>query len=259
MSDRILPFEGVENFRDYGDYPAGGGFTIARGRLLRSAHHARATDADLARFAGLEVEVLVDLRRRAERAAQPNRLPPSFRGRIIESGDADAGEAPHVTFLRSTDLTEESVRGFMVETYRGLAFEPRHVELFSRYFAALGQAEGAVLIHCAAGKDRTGVLAALTHALLSVHADDLMADYLLTNEAARLDARAPEIAEVIARTYGREPSLTAVRAFLGVEPSFLHAAFAEIEARHGSVERYLDAVLGVGPDLRGRIADKLCG
>jgi protein-tyrosine phosphatase len=259
MSDRILAFEGVENFRDYGDYAAGGGSMIGRGRLLRSAHHARATDADLARFAELEVEALVDLRRRAERAAQPNRLPPSFRGRIIESGEADVGEAPHVAFLRTTDLTEASVRGFMVETYRGLAFEPRHVALFARYFEALAQARGAVLIHCAAGKDRTGVLAALTHVLLGVHPDDLMADYLLTNEAARLEARTPEIAEVIARTYGREPSLAAVRAFLGVEPGFLQAAFAEIEARHGSVETYLDAVLGVGPDLRDRIADRLCG
>ena len=258
MSDRILPFEGVENFRDYGDYAAGGGFTIGRGRLLRSAHHARATDADLARFAGLDVAVLVDLRRRAERTAQPNRLPSGFRGRIIESEDADNGEAPHVTFLRTTDLTEAAVRGFMIETYRGLAFEPRHVELFSRYFEALGDAPGAVLIHCAAGKDRTGVLAALTHVLLGVHADDVMADYLLTNEAARLDARTPEIAGIIARTYGREPSLAAVRAFLGVEAAFLHAAFCEIDARHGSVESYLEAVLGVGPKLRDRISGKLC-
>lgn len=259
MSARILAFEGVENFRDYGDYAAGGGLKIGSGRLLRSAHHARATDADLERFAGLEVEVIVDLRRRAERAAQPNRLPQGFQGRTIESEDAEGAEAPHVTFLRTTDLTEASVRGFMTETYRGLAFEPRHVDLYARYFEALAQARGAVLIHCAAGKDRTGVLAALTHVLLGVHPDDVMADYLLTNEAARLDARTPEIAEVIARTYGREPSLAAVRAFLGVEADFLDAAFDEIEARHGSVEAYLETVLGVSPDLRDQISGRLCG
>jgi protein-tyrosine phosphatase len=259
MSDRILPFEGVENFRDYGDYTAGSGLSIGKGRLLRSAHLGRTTDADLERFDGLGVEVVVDLRRRGERTAQPNRLPPGFRGRIIESGDAEAGEAPHVTFLRTTDLTGESVRRFMVETYRGLAFEPRHVELFSGYFQALSEAQGPVLIHCAAGKDRTGLLAALTHALLGVHADDLMADYLLTNAAARLDARTPEIAEVLERTYGRKASLTAVRAFLGVEPGFLHAAFAEIAARHGSAERYLEEVLDVGPEARERIAQRLCG
>jgi protein tyrosine/serine phosphatase len=256
MSARILPFEGVENFRDYGDYAAGD-LRIGRGRLLRSAHHARATDADLDRFAALDVAVLVDLRRLAERTAQPNRLPEGFRGRIIESQDPGAGEAPHVTFLRTSDLTEETSRRFMIETYRELAFEPRHVELFSAYFGALAEGEGPVLIHCAAGKDRTGLLAALTHVLLGVHADDRMADYLLTNEAARLEARAPEIAEVLARTYGRTPSVAAVRAFLGVEAEFLDAAFAEIEARRGSVEAYLEQVAGVTPEARTRIERNL--
>ena len=49
-----------------------------------------------------------------------------------------------------------------------------------------------------------------------------------------------------------------MRAFLGVEAAFLHAAFCEIDARHGSVESYLEAVLGVGPKLRDRISGKLC-
>jgi protein tyrosine/serine phosphatase len=258
MSARILSFEGVENFRDYGDYAAGGS-RIGRRRLLRSAHHARATDKDLEQFARLEVAVLVDLRRHAERAVQPNRLPEGFRGRIIEHGEAEEGEAPHITFLRTTDLTEESARGFMIETYRELAFEPRHVELFSAYFQALAEAEGPVLIHCAAGKDRTGLLAALTHALLGVHADDRMADYLLTNEAARLEERTPEVAESLERAYGRKPSLVAVRAFLGVEAEFLDAAFAEIEARHGSTERYLNDVLGAGPEIRAGIEARLLG
>jgi protein tyrosine/serine phosphatase len=259
MTDRILAFDGVENFRDYGDYASAGGLRLARGRLLRSAHHARASDADLERMAGLGVEVLVDLRRRAEREAQPNRLPQGFRARIIESADEDRGDAPHIVFLKNTDLTEENVRRFMLDTYRGLAFEPRHVELFSGYFQALAKADGAVLIHCAAGKDRTGLLAALTHALLGVHDDDLMADYLLTNDAARLETRAPEIAEVLEKTYGRRPSLAAVHAFLGVEAEFLDAAFAEIRTRHGSLQAYLEEVLDVGPDLHGRIEARLLG
>lgn len=259
MSDRILPFDGVENFRDYGDYATSGGARIARGRLLRSAHHARASDADLARLHALGVGTVVDLRRKGERIAQPSRRPDDFRGRVVESADDDAGDAPHIVFLKTTDLTPDSVRGFMVETYRGLPFDPRHIALFTAYFRALSDGEGAVLIHCAAGKDRTGVLAALTHALLGVHADDLMADYLLTNTAVRLEARAPEIAETIHRTYGRKPSLAAVQAFLGVDPSFLQAAFAEIETRHGGIDAYLEEVLAVTPALRSNIEGKLLG
>jgi protein tyrosine/serine phosphatase len=256
MSERILPFQGVENFRDFGDYAAGAS-RIGLRRLLRSAHLTRATEEDLVRFSDLGVAVLVDLRRQGERAAQPNRLPPGFRGRIIEGQDADEGEAPHITFLRTSDLTEESARRFMVDTYRELAFEPRHVALFSGYFRALAETEGPVLIHCAAGKDRTGLLAALTHALLGVHADDRMADYLLTNTAARLDERTPEVAATLERTYGRRFSPAAVRAFLGVEAEFLHAAFAEIEARHGSVDAYLGSVLDVDREARARIERRL--
>jgi protein tyrosine/serine phosphatase len=257
MTTRLLPFEAVENFRDYGDYPTVGGGRIASGRLLRSGHHARASDADLERLAALGVGTVVDLRRSSERAAQPSRRPAGFTGRVIESGDQDTADAPHITLLKTTDLTEATVRAFMLDTYRGLPFDARHVELFGAYFEALAESSGAVLIHCAAGKDRTGVLAALTHRMLGVHEDDVIEDYLLTNTAVRLEARTPEIAEVIHKTYGRKPSPTAVKAFLGVEPSYLEAAMAEIEARHGGLEGYLGDMLGVDPARQERIAARL--
>ena len=69
--------------------------------------------------------------------------------------------------------------------YRDAPFQDRHIDLFRRYFQALAEAEGPVLIHCAAGKDRTGLLAALTHHLMGVERDDIFADYLLTNALAR--------------------------------------------------------------------------
>lgn len=257
MSERVLPFDAVENFRDYGDYASARGFRIAPRRLLRSGHQARATEADLERLSALNLEVVVDLRRRSEREAQPNRRPEGFQGRILESEDAECGEAPHVAFLKSADLGEANVRRFMIDTYRELAFDPRHVELFSRYFEALATAEGAVLIHCAAGKDRTGLLAALTHALLGVHPDDLMADYLLTNAVANIEARTPEIGARLEQAYHCKATLAAMRAFLAVEPEYLDVAFDEIEARYGSTERYLAEALGVGPERRAAIERKL--
>ncbi|NEX93717.1 tyrosine-protein phosphatase [Caulobacter sp. 17J65-9] len=259
MSTRLLGFEAVENFRDYGDYATAAGRRLVQRRLLRSGHHARASDADLAAFSALGVDVVVDLRRASERAAQPSRRPQGFAGRVIESRDADLGEAPHIAFLRSTDLTPDSVRGFMTETYRNMPFDARHVDLFTRYFAALAETEGAVLIHCAAGKDRTGLLAALTHHLAGVGEADALEDYLLTNTAVNLEARAPEVAAVIERNFGRRPSDAATRAFLGVEAEYLAAAFAAVRERHGSLDAYLRDVLGVGPELRARIEARLCG
>lgn len=256
MSDRLLPFQALDNFRDYGDYVMGDG-RLARGRLYRSAHQARATEADLARLGEMNIATVVDLRRPSERRDQPSRRPANWAGQVIESDHDDGGEAPHVTFLKTADLTENSGRAFMTETYRRLPFEPAHVDLFSRYFRALADSDGPVLIHCAAGKDRTGLLAALTHSLLGVSRDDLINDYLLTNIAVDLEGRAEGIARKLTEMTGRSASHGAVVAFLGVEVDYLDGAFAEITARHGSIGGYLDQALGVDAALAERIRARL--
>ncbi len=256
-ADRLLAFEGIENFRDYGGYPGRDGARLARGRLFRSAHHASASEADLQRLQALGVNTIVDLRRRAERLAQPSRRPPAFQGRVIENDTGDTTDPPHVAFLRSTDLTPQSVDAFMRDHYRHSPFEPRHLDLFRRYFEALATTDAPVLIHCAAGKDRTGLLAALTHHLAGVSREDLIADYLLTNDAARIERRLPEVTAHIAETYGRTPSEAAVRAFLGVEPHYLATALDAITARYGSLDAYLEQALGVDAARRAAILARL--
>ena len=256
MTDpRILPLEGVENFRDYGGYAVGGG-RVASGQLFRAAHQARATPADLQIMAALKLATLVDLRRPRERDNDPSLRHEGFAAQVIQCDLGDHAEAPHVAFLRETDLTPESARAFFLDYYDKAPFEPRHLELFGRYFAALAAGDGPVLIHCTAGKDRTGLLAALTHQVLGVHADDARADYLLTNVAARVEQRLPMITEALEKSLGKRPSATAVRAFLGVDASYLDAAFASIASRSGSVEAYLD---GIGADAATReaIRDRL--
>ena len=136
-------------------------------------------------------------------------------------------------------------------------FAPAHLETFSAYFRTLGDSDRAVLIHCAAGKDRTGMLAALTHHLLGVGHDDLMEDYLLTNQAVDLEARAPDMARQLEKTTGRPVSNDAIVAFLGVEPAYLDAAFTAIRARYGSLDAYLEQALGVDASLRDRIGERL--
>nr|WP_315026601.1 tyrosine-protein phosphatase [Brevundimonas diminuta] len=257
MSDRLSPFEAIDNFRDYGGYAVDDRL-LARGRLYRAAHQARATDADVARLAALKLAAVVDLRRPSERRAQPSRRPVGWGGTLIESDHDDGGEAPHLTFLKTADLTEASGRAFMTETYRRLPFEAAHVDLFGRYFRLLAEVEGPVLIHCAAGKDRTGLLAALTHSLLGVAHDDLMADYLLTNQAVRLGERAEEMARKLTAFTGRMAKHGAVVAFLGVEGGYLQAAFTAIEMRYGSIRAYLDQALGVDADRADRIRARLC-
>jgi len=255
---RHIALEAVENFRDYGDYATASGRRLKKARLYRSASHGRATDADLTAIDALNLAVIVDLRRPGEREKDPPRRAPGFAGRVIQNDEGEgADDDPWWTFVKSSDLSAEAFRGYLLEYYRTAPFKPRHVDLFARYFQALAAGDGPVLIHCAAGKDRTGVLAALTHHVTGVHRDDIVADYLLTNNPERMAARAPMVAEVIAQETGRTPTDAAIRAAIGVEAEYLDAAFRAIEASHGGLDRYLEQALGVDAGVREKVQSQL--
>ena len=253
---RILPFEGVENFRDFGGYAAGPR-ALRRGLLYRSAHHGNATEADLAAIRELGLAVIVDLRRPNERERDPCRRWQGFAATVIENDIGQVHDDPWHLFIANSDLSEESFRRYMVDYYRDAPFVERHVDLYTRYFQALASADGGVLIHCAAGKDRTGILAALTHHLAGVSEDDLVEDFLLTNDPGRFERRVPVMMQVMKDLTGRTPSEAAVRTALGVEAHYLETAFAAIHEKHGSLDAYLERELGVDDRARQAIHDRI--
>jgi protein tyrosine/serine phosphatase len=248
---RHIVLQGVENFRDFGDYAAGEG-RLKKGVLFRAAHQAEATDDDLATMAGLNLSTIVDLRRPNERQRDPSRRWEGFAAEVIDNDLGVTGEDPWHTFLRDSDLSVESIRGYLVKYYRRAPFAERHLDLFCRYFQALAAARGPVLIHCAAGKDRTGLLAALTHHVAGVGDDDIVDDYLLTNNEDFFARRGPRMADRLEAELGRRPTDAAMRVALGVEADYLATAIAEMKARYGSLDGYLEQALGL--DAAGREA-----
>ncbi len=156
----VHTFEGIDNFRDFGGF-AGRFGRVRPGRLFRSAHLAKASQADLRTLQTLGLAAVADLRRFTERERAPNRLPDGFSGLLIANDAGDRAEAPHIEFLRQGDLSDAAVERYLLAYYRQAPFEARHRDLFARVFAALGRLDGALLVHCTAGKDRTGLLAAL--------------------------------------------------------------------------------------------------
>jgi protein tyrosine/serine phosphatase len=241
---RHIPLQGVENFRDFGDYAAGAG-RLKKGVLFRAAHQAEATDEDLEVLASLGVATLVDLRRPNERERSPSRRWNGFSAQVIDNDLGVTGTDPWLEFITSTDLTEDAVHDYMDEYYRRLPFKERHIDLFRRFFLALAEGRGPALIHCAAGKDRTGVLAALTH--------DVIDDYLLTNDPTRFDRRGRIFMDHIAELTGRRPDEAAMRAAMGVEARYLAAAFAVIREECGSLDGYLERVVGLDNDTREQV------
>lgn len=253
--DRVLHLEGVHNFRDYGGYAAAGGARVRRGLLWRSGEHGGASDADLAAIASLDFATVIDLRGNGERASNPCRRAPGFAAEVLFHDGETAGLAPHVEAAGGA-VDADGARAAMQRLYREIAFRPNLVSIMRRYFAALAAREGASVVHCLAGKDRTGIAVALVHHTLGVHPDDIMADYLLTLTAGNIERR---IAAGSAAIRARRPGVTdeAIRLLMGVEAEYLDTAFAAATERYGSLDRYLDEVMGVDAAMQEALRERL--
>ena len=233
--------EGIENFRDFGGVTGRFG-RVRPGLLFRSAQLTYATDGDLAILDSLDLGAIVDLRRRRERRDLPSRLPPGFTGAVFGSDDeTDGADPPHLAFLRQDDRSDAAVARFMLDHYRTAPFDPRQRDLFGAAFRFLDEGAGAMLIHCAAGKDRTGLLAALVGVAVGVHPDDLRADYARTNASMMTPSRLAVFRPFLRDLLGVEPSDAIVRATVGVDPHHLDIAFDAIEAA-GGIDAYLVAI-----------------
>jgi len=257
MQDRLIDFERVLNFRDFGDWETADGGRLARGKLYRSASFHDASDADIARLDAMGLRFLVDLRRPEERKHEPSRWA-NEACRVIfnEEGAGGTELPPHLVALLQSDLTPQSTRAYMISLYREIPYDARLIRLYRDWFAELGEG-GAGVIHCAAGKDRTGVGCALTLMSVGVPQDAVFADYEFTNQAVDLESRMPRIQARMEERLGRKLDPAALKPMLGVELDYLHAALDEIATRSGTVDAYLRDVLGVDTQARAALRAKL--
>ena len=148
------------------------------------------------------------------------------------------------------------MEAYLVGYYRDAFFEPRQLALFTQAFAALDETDGAVVVHCTAGKDRTGLLAGLIQRVLGVHADDVMEDFLETNRVMMTPARVAAAAVRLKATSGRDPTPAILQGFMGVSANHMEAAFAALDARAGGQDGYLEWI-GVDLARRDRIRARL--
>lgn len=226
---------GIVNWRDVGAEPDS---AIAPGKLFRSANLSDATRADVERIHRLGIDTIVDLRRPHERRAKPN---PDFGPEIsiITSDVDDAAEPPHIAFLRQSTLTPAATEAYMLDYYRGAPYQPRHLALFAAMFTRWRTAPGALLVHCAAGKDRTGLAIALIQSAMGASRAAILAEYLRSNEVAATPEQRVMASRHLAGILGKSPPDFVVEAFLSVSGEHLAAALASIDARSGSLAGYV--------------------
>jgi protein-tyrosine phosphatase len=253
MNQRVLPLQGIHNFRDLGGYASAHGGRVRSQVLWRSAQHGEASAADLAAVDALGLATVIDLRGPSERDFKPCLRPEGFAAQVFSYPEETAALALHIEAANGVATAAEG-RAAMLKLYEGIAFRENLVPMLRLYFLVLLRAEGPNLVHCVAGKDRTGFAVAMLHHALGVHSDDIMADYLLTNTASKLDQRLAAGAFRDIPRYAAHDAET-VRALWGVDEAYLDTALAAIAERHGTIDAYLEAVLGVDAAMQHRLRE----
>lgn len=255
MIERALPFEAIDNFRDYGGYAVAGGGRLKMGRLFRSAHHGAATEKDLALLGSLKIGSVIDFRGPQERDKAPSRRPQGFAAMVYEV-DGESGRMSEEIIEAFRRSTPEEATALFAFSYSYIATTPKMVAAYRAFFQAAADVDGPSVIHCSAGKDRTGIGAALLMKALGAHEDDIMADYLLTGSLGNIQHRMGLNAVKVREMLGGEIPDHVAAALAGVAPDFLHGAFNAIGQHTGGVDGYLRDALGADEAWR-RKAEKL--
>jgi protein-tyrosine phosphatase len=241
MSDspaRHFNLAGASNFRDLGGYPAGDGRKVRWRQIFRSNHLGLVTEADIRVLRGLGLKSAFDFRGVEERAVAMcaleeiavHSLPiePTVQATLRARR---ANGAP----LSSTDALD-----VMRDSYRN--YVRQSTPSYRALFAHLIEDRAPLVIHCTAGKDRTGFACALILHALGVPDETIAEDYLLTNRFYRRDpAASSDLPEDVSQVLA------------SVETSFLAAAFDAIGAEYGDLETYFSDGLGLGARQRARL------
>ena len=249
IRDPFLDTQGIHNFRDYGGWEAADGRRVKTGLLWRSGQHVGASEADLAAVHALDIRTVIDLRGLSERERNPCKRPDGFAGEVHFYEGETTSSPPHMDVDEAT-TTAEFARQRMMAVYTRMPRNPAMATMFSRYLTLLAEREGASLVHCFAGKDRTGVAAMLLLHILGVDRERQMAEFLRTNEAPTFEVLAAQSMPGIEARLGRTLDEEAVKALLEVHEDYLHTFWSEVEEDHGSLDSWLENALGVDELLK---------
>lgn len=255
IRDRFLKTEGIHNFRDYGGYAVQGGGHVKSGLLFRSGQHFDASEEDLHAVQALDIRTIIDLRGQSERENFPCKRHEEFGAEVVAFEGETTSAPPHEEAADEAGMTPQRAFERMMAVYTRMPVNPAMIDMFGRFLRVLDAREGGSLVHCFAGKDRTGIAAMHILHILGVHQDDIVEEFLLTNRAPSFEVLKAQALPRMEAHHGKLEE-EAVRALLEVRPEYIARYVEAVQASHGSLDNYQSEVIGVDDELRERLRER---
>jgi len=250
-AERRLPLVCCDNFRDLGGYETNDGRTVRWDRIYRTSDLSKLKRSDLQYLSQLDVKLVCDFRSERERNARPDRAIDDA-PRILDLPVDQEGVDPELLRrkIRTGGLVALGVEQTMRDAYR--AFVTDYSDEWAAMFQRLAREENLpTVVHCTAGKDRTGFASAIVLLALGVPEDTVFEDYLSTNYYQQNFFRFVLRWVPLYSFFRTDPN--DLLPLLEARPEYLQAALDEMVARYGSVDAYLDQALGLDAEMRAKL------
>jgi protein-tyrosine phosphatase len=245
-SRREIKLQGVVNFRDVGGYPAKDGRHVKWGKIYRSADLSHLTPGGIDTLNQLAVAYIADFRGPAEVKLAPDKIPASATRVSLPAGSEHTGDS---NYMKQMLLAARD--SGLVPFYSDIhALGDRYKPLFEELLQI--SADSAVLFHCTAGKDRTGIAAALILYALNVYDKKIMEDYLASNYYRKNENERSIKGMMMLYKMDEQTA----RNVMGVQANYLMATFNTIIVQYGSVDNYLEKVMGLSKTKRKLLQEK---
>lgn len=231
---RKIQLEGGSNFRDLGGYPTKDKKQVKWGHIYRSADVSKLTANDLQTLENLHLATVCDLRGPDELKTSPDKLPTGVNYINLPAGS----EKIQSNMNLATINRDSMMRAVYAQTSH---LKAKYKPMFDQLLAL--PSDKSLMFHCTAGKDRTGIGAALVLSALGVQKKYILADYAATNVFWK-DTR-EKMLKAMAKSGMSETSL---KAMLDANPAYIETFFSSIDKQYGSMKKFLTKEMELTPE-----------
>lgn len=247
---RLLPMDGAHNTRELGGYKTADGLSVKWGMLFRSDKLSDISKTDQAYLQNLGIKKIIDFRSKEEKAEDPDIIPKGIS--YIEMPISVDGAMRSKIEAVLKGETNKEVKSFLIDANK--EFVSDYVEVYENFLRGLIDDEGPILFHCTAGKDRAGFAAAITLIALGVSKEDVIKDYMKTNQFTK--KRIEEIIKQIELMTLYQTDAEILRPLLGVEREYIETAFHTAEEEYGSIENFIKNGLNISDEDIKKLRNK---